>query len=121
MGKAIINMTTSVGTKAALHELGHALEHLSKDVQQKAIAFLDQRTAGESAHYLGDGYNRQEKAKFDKFVDPYMGKVYKDKNGDTYATEIVSMGLQKMFEDPVVFAKQDPEYFEFMYNLLRGR
>jgi hypothetical protein len=120
-GKATINMTTSAGTKAALHELGHALEHLSKDVQQKAIAFLDQRTAGESAQRLGDRYNRSEKAKFDKFLDPYMGKAYKDKNGDTYATEIVSMGLQKMFEDPVNFAKQDPEYFEFMYNLLRGK
>jgi hypothetical protein len=36
------------------------------------------------------------------------------------ATEIVSMGIQLLFNDPVSFAESDPDYFEFMLRSLRG-
>ena len=55
-----------------------------------------------------------EKAWFDKFIDKYMGKFYKDG-----ATEILSMGLQMFYTNPVALAKQDPEYFDFIYSVVR--
>jgi len=45
----------------------------------------------------------------------YVGKDYKYK-----ATEALSMGLQKVFEDPLRFAKLDPEYFKFVLGQLDG-
>ena len=43
-----------------------------------------------------------------------MGREYKN------ASEIVSMGLQLLFEDPVSLARYDREYFKFMVGILRG-
>ena len=64
---------------------------------------------------MGDGYDKREKGKRDKFIVPYMGKIYSQG-----ATEIVSMGMEFLFADPVKLAKEDPEYFDFMIDLLRG-
>ena len=50
-----------------------------------------------------------------------MGKVNSvNVNGDTYSTEIISMGMQEMWHDPVGFATKDPDYFDFIIDLLRG-
>ena len=43
-----------------------------------------------------------------------MGKRYA--NGDT---EIISMGLEYFYSDPLKLAKDDPDYFMFMYDVLR--
>ena len=45
----------------------------------------------------------------------YTGKEYPDK-----ATEIVSMGLELLYEDPYNFAKADPEFFDFIMGILDG-
>jgi len=106
-------------TIEAIHELGHALEGKDPEVARKAREFYDRRTEGypvEPLKKYNDSYDPHEMTKRNKFEDPYMGKIYK--HG---ATEIVSMGLEKMWEDPARFAKKDPDYFDFMYNLLRGR
>jgi len=120
-----VGLSTSSGKITMLHELGHWLEDRDPAIHQKALAFLDRRTVGETAQWLGDltkfkGYKKHEIAKPDKFSMPYMGKVYDSETLGRYATEIVSMGIQEMF-DPVSFAKADPDYFDFMYDLLRGR
>jgi len=44
-----------------------------------------------------------------------MGKIYPYK-----ATEIVSMGLEFMAHEPQKLAKDDPEYFDFTYALMRA-
>lgn len=46
----------------------------------------------------------------------YCGKVYSGGR----ATEILSMGLQKLYSDPIHFAKNDPEYFKFVVGVLDG-
>lgn len=41
--------------------------------------------------------------------------------GELYAcddTEIVSMGVEKLYTDPMGFAKRDPEYFQFVCHIL---
>ena len=105
-----------------IHEMGHILEARDPIIHERAIAFLNKRTQGETAIKMNaamgkgfKGYDDDEITRPSKFIDPYMGKDY----GGT-ATEIVSMGLQTMYERPVEFALKDPEYFDFMIEITRG-
>lgn len=116
------NYRTSTVT---IHEMGHHLEHHNSDVHYQAQRFLRYRTQGEDAISLAThtghvSYDKSEVAKPDRFINPYMGKIYRDNEGKNYATEIISMGLEKMWADPVGFAKADPQYFDFMYSVVRG-
>ena len=45
----------------------------------------------------------------------YVGKHYADGS-----TEIISMGLEKLYKDPVKFAQDDPEYCAFLVGILEG-
>ena len=75
---------------------------------------------GEKAKEIGPGYGVVEFAKKDDFITPYMGKIY-EAGRPGAPTEIVSMGLQHYTKSTAILAKEDPEYFDFIYNLLRGR
>jgi len=103
-----------------VHELGHSLEFADPVIHNQAVRFLNRRTRNETPRRLKDmhpsgGYDDGEMTTADKFMSPYCGKRY---NNDGY-TEIISMGLQYFFEDPVGFAKKDPDYFDFIYALMR--
>jgi hypothetical protein len=102
------------------HEMGHVIENDSEMVSELAWAFHARRTRGEAPVGLNQlaeypSYDAAELTWRDEFIDPYMGKVY------SYgATEIVSTGLQYMRHSPEDLAARDPDYFHFMYHLLRG-
>lgn len=120
-----INMTTSTGPKTVVHELGHWLENNNPAVRDAAYRFLERRTQGEPDRWLGDitgvrSYGRSERAKADRFISAYMGKQYFDRSGRRYGSEILSMGLEMFYSDPVKLARQDPEYFDFIYGIVRG-
>jgi len=51
----------------------------------------------------------------------YLGKVYKNKDGEVRATELISIGLELMHHNPGAFAKTDPEYFDFMLGVVSGK
>jgi len=51
----------------------------------------------------------------------YLGKVYRDQQGNVTATEIVTIGLEMMHHNPAAFAKADPEYFDFMVSVVSGK
>ncbi len=101
----------------SLHELGHLLQYLNPNIRRIERQFLNERTKGEKLQRLVDavskaGYSEQEQTKIDKFVDPYMGKIY---SSQTY-TEIFSMGLEGVFERKYGLFKKDRE----MFNLIVG-
>ena len=103
------------------HEYGHLLEDSNNDVHKKVYQFLQDRTKGESEIQLNKllpdhGYGSEEYVKKDKFIEPYMGKSYTGKTN----TEILSMGLQMIMEDPYRLAIQDPEYFDLIIGILHG-
>lgn len=126
-----VKLSSDAPATTVVHELGHWLEHMSPEVHRKTIDFLRRRTAGESTVSLrqatGQGYHRSERAWRDRFMDPYVGKEYRrpftrgDIYQDLYATEVVSMGLQWYVEKPAEFATQDPDFFDFIFDLVRGR
>ncbi len=111
-------------TDVYVHEIGHAIEEAFPDVHQRCVEFLNYRAKGKppqtmSAITGNSTYRADEIAIKDDFSDPYIGKVYKDSKGNQTATEILSMGLQFMYEDAVTFSIRDPEYFNFILSILR--
>ena len=123
MQKKFVNLAASDDKFVALHELGHSLE-LNNHVMKAAVDFLERRTAGKSVRQLSEvmkGYGIRERYKDGGFFDPYVGKIYRSINPknyqDTYATEVISMGLEQMMRNPRLFYKQDKEHFELIYNL----
>jgi hypothetical protein len=114
-----VHMDVFSGPDTVVHELGHTAENYNPRLLRRSIDFRDRRTAGEEYQPLADltgnqGYRKEEKAKPDKFIHPYMGKDY----GES-ASEIFSMGIEEMFRDPVGFAEKDPEMFDFIYAQAR--
>jgi hypothetical protein len=114
-----VHMDVFSGPDTVVHELGHTAENYNSRLLRRSIEFRDRRTAGEDYQPLSDltgnqGYRKEEKAKPDKFIHPYMGKDY-----GKSASEIFSMGIEEMFRDPVSFAEKDPEMFDFIYAQAR--
>lgn len=96
----------------AIHELGHRMEKTVPDLLQVEKAFYERRTAGEDLEWLGGSYDKKEKARRDKFISMYMGKDY-----EGYAYELVSMGFQYAYTDPLTLMK-DEDMAEWILGIL---
>ncbi len=113
------------GTGTAVHEIGHSLENHSPGLSDVVREFLKYRLKGEAPQklnaVLGPTYEDHEvgaKDEFDKAFGEhgwYVGKIYHDG-----ATEVTSMGIQRMYDDPVSFCQKDPEYAKLIIGVLRG-
>ena len=116
----VIAMNAKNGVRTHIHEIGHVYENYKPGVRERAFAFVDSRTAGERSvslrQHTGANYGRGESAKVDKFIDPYVGKTYGRRS-----TEVISMGFEHMWADPVSFAKGDPGHFDLIWNIMRGK
>jgi hypothetical protein len=125
-----IRLRAGESASTMAHELMHWLEDRRPAIMSKSQAFLLKRAAtGGPLVQLKvlqpwAGYGDSEITWPDQWEqrggDPYMGKRYADANGDLYATEILSMGIERLIKNPLDFAHQDPEYFDYVVNTLRG-
>jgi hypothetical protein len=120
------NLNRFNGVASGIHELGHYLENSNPYVHDRALAFLERRTRGNKLESLreltGDkNYEAGEMARQGNFILPYMGKIYRDVYGNITGTEIISAGMENMWKNPVSFAKKDPDYFDFLIDVLRGQ
>ncbi|WP_408966105.1 hypothetical protein [Planktothrix sp.] len=100
-----------------IHEMGHWIESSVSGIANEAKRFYNSRTEGEKTVKLktfDPTYGNDEITKVDQWINPYMGKVYSDGS-----TEIISMGLELMYRNPVYLAKKDPEMFDFIYSVVR--
>lgn len=105
-----------------LHEMMHSLEFASEEVSKKTKAFLIKRSKGESPKTMNaltgsKSYKPWEKAYEDDWVknggSHYMGKVYNDA-----ATEVLTMGVQWLLDNPTQFYSLDREYYNFVIEIL---
>jgi hypothetical protein len=117
----VIKIAPNDGPDVVVHELGHAIESQATGVQQAAIDFRNSRTVGEKpvtlkSIYPSRGYDSSEVTLKDNFKEAYAGRVYTGQKN----TEIISMGLESLYRDPIKFAKDDPEYFKFIINAVQG-
>lgn len=103
---------------AFVHEYGHHLQEQGSQTAKDMIgAFMRERTAGERLTEIYPGSN--ELGYRDKFLDPYMGKTY-GTQGQPEGREILSVGMQIMYNEPDRLYKQDPGCFRLVYAILRG-
>ncbi|WP_214084134.1 hypothetical protein [Methanoculleus sp.] len=49
-----------------------------------------------------------------------MGKWETGATGQQAYTELVSMGLQELYVDPVRLLEKDPEYFRWLVGIIHG-
>jgi hypothetical protein len=126
--------TVNVGsgdTAVMVHEMIHGIEQKVPGVLSACIAFVEYRCHGEKPTDMsevskGSGYKKGEefgrKDSFDKVLGGrsksaayYAGKVY-----GTMATEVLTMGVEQFYRNPVEFARKDPEYCAFVVGILNG-
>jgi len=114
-----------------VHEAAHVMHWGNKAVADLTHEFFMKRTENmtipkKTWSNSGGGI---EWAYPDNFIDAYVGREYgweKKSFVDQYATsgflgqEVVSMGMQYMYEDPVKFYKKDKDHFLFIYALMKG-
>lgn len=98
--------------KTAIHELGHRFENVVSGIRKAEKEFYNRRTAGEDLVWLGEGYSKSEKTRKDNFVHPYMGKDY---GGSAF--ELVSMGFEYAYTNPVELSK-DSDMQAWIYGIL---
>jgi hypothetical protein len=132
-----VNLSGAEPTSTIVHEFGHAIEHQWPEIAARSAEFLDYRVSGEQLRSLRSlfpkrNYDASERGRKDRFGQAfdkdaveawYCGKEYRHnpRKPDTrYATEILSMGLEKLITDPVKFAKKDPEFCAYILGILDG-
>lgn len=117
-------------SRTAVHEIAHILEYklqLGSTTLQKTVrAFLDHRVGDEPLRKLqqvfpGGSYDDDEVGREDDFGKAFgSAKWYVGKHYSDGATEILSMGLEYFFNDPIKFAERDPEFAKFLMGVLDG-
>ena len=117
------SLTVGPRVSTAIHEMSHSLEFQSKKLSKKTKSFLKKRANGEQAQKLSvltgiSRYEAREIAFKDKWED-LGGSVYTGKLYNNDGTEIISMGMERLYANPLKFAKEDPEYFDFLIQVLQ--
>ena len=103
-----------------VHELGHTVEVANDELLREAAAFLDRQTTGPALEAPPDagGYDYRP-----GFKRRYTGRVYRPQGpryatladgSEVEATEVVSIGLEEMRENPMRFALEQPDFFDFI-------
>jgi len=124
-----VHLVPGADKKTAVHELGHWIEDKDPYVHHAIKEFLKRRMGTDRPVHMGSGYHHKEITIPDKFRDRYVGKIYlredieitgytPDKLDDLGGTEVLSMGLQWLYEDAAGFAREDPDMFDFIVNLV---
>lgn len=126
-------IANATDVRAAVHELGHWIEYQqggygSHLINRACLEFRDRRGVGGprplSVLTGSMFYGPREEALADKFIDPYVGKVYPHENlTDNSATEVFSMGLENLIDSRRAkgFMKADPEHAGLILAVLTGR
>jgi hypothetical protein len=134
----------SVKANAVLvHEITHPVEQQTPGQVVRSVQFIEKRQIakygadaegrpkGQTA--MGGGYGANEKTYDDSYEgrggSRYSGLMYNygakltdagERARLSQATELLSMGAQRLYEDPVGFLDNDPDYFYFTLAGLQG-
>jgi len=114
-----VTMGYNSSASHVVHELGHTLENMKPEIRKAMLEWRSARVGTEGTKALNDflkipAYDYDEIGWKDKFRSVYIGKYYQ-----SGASEVTSMGLQYLVEDPIAFAKADPDMFKMIIDVLR--
>jgi hypothetical protein len=115
-----------VGT--AVHELAHHIEGDHRPVLENSRRFIARRARGGSPERLrdltGQNYGVNEIAYRANWTtrggSHYSGKFYGPSLKNAIATELISVGLERLRREPAVFFREDSDYFLFLLLVLQA-
>ena len=139
----VFGITDGDSASVTVHETTHIIEYDNPDLWREARAFRDSRNAaGERLQHLGPPFEVAEQGFHDRWREHtrgihssvetgpgggtrYPGRVYREYEPEVYdpedavlpgkgSTELVTMGMQYLYDDPAGFAEKDPEYFDWI-------
>jgi len=115
--------TTRELDRIIYHEVAHHVEFANSDIYDAAVAVrasLASDTIPQSMNTLkqAKGYGDHEIGLPGRFLDPYVGKLYPS---EVRATEMVSMGAEWYLTDPIRFAREAPEHFKLIWDVMHGK
>ena len=112
-----LNLPKDVGPNTVVHEWSHALHQYNNETRDAVNAFWERRTSGGNLTTI---YTDEEGYK-DDFIDHYTGRVYGDEQfSDMWGKEVVSMGMEHMFEGAGDFYTKDRGHFDLIYSIMAG-
>jgi SPP1 gp7 family putative phage head morphogenesis protein len=119
------NLSGKDPVRTYAHEMVHDIEYQHPEISKASKAYVLKRANGQPLRKLREltgnkSYSPTEVTYEDEWVKRgghhYMGKVYDGRA----ATELLTMGFERVMTDPVGFAKQDPDYLKFMLRILHN-
>jgi SPP1 gp7 family putative phage head morphogenesis protein len=123
-----INVGQFDDVRVFVHEFGHHLENSLENAGALAREFRDYRIkkAGTKdvamrKQFPDRNYSWDEVGNPDDWEKTFGDSAYYV--GKTYAsgdTEVISMGIEKLYAAPAEFAQKDPEFFKFIIGVMRG-
>jgi SPP1 gp7 family putative phage head morphogenesis protein len=117
----VITLRKTADASVAAHEITHGVELQAPGLLQRSLDFLRKRAGGKAAIKLRSAkypkYGKDEVA-FEDEWEKKGGNLYTGRDYKGVATELLTMGIQRLHEDPILFAITDPEYFAFVISTL---
>lgn len=118
--------SVAYATQVQVHELGHVIEFHKPGVKDLVARFVEYRCKGEAPvslkerfpHNSFDADERGRKDDFERAFGPGAGAYYVGKTYADGSTEVVSMGLEKLYSDPAGLVQNDPEYAQLIFKVL---
>ena len=123
--RGFVKMGVDSNTATAAHEVAHNVEYARDATYRlKRMKFFESRTAGDTirklkADFPTHGYGKDEIYKKDKWQSGYTGRIYAHDSAAHASSEVITMGVQHLYEDAAKFAREDPEFFDFIISYLR--
>ena len=104
--------------RTLFHEMGHHVEYEDLRIANAAKSWIESRATGKPKSLkslTGAKYRKDEIAYPDKFIDPYVGKIY-----ERNVTEVVSVGMEEFADlsGMATLYRRDPEHFNFIIGVM---
>jgi len=125
--KDVMRLRNHSHTSTIAHEFGHAIGSKNNVTgtpvtggyaDTLARDFYRKRTAGEEITWDGS-----YEVKRDRWMNTYTGRVYRkaswDDVNDPHGVEVMSTGIEQLYENPSKFAREDPDFFNFIISVVK--
>jgi len=117
-----------VNVETAIHELAHHIEGDHRFILELSKRFIARRARGGTPERLrdltGHDYGADEITLRANWTtrggSHYVGKFYGSSLKQATATEVISMGLERLYREPDTFFREDSDYFLFLLLALQS-
>ena len=113
-----VKLHRNSSTKTVVHEMGHTVHRTHSKVEGFIKNFFRRRTKGLKPTKIY--VDEKEMGVEDDFFSHYVGRIYGREKSDPKGSEVFSMGVQEMFDNPEKFYNRDKEHFSVTLAVMEG-